>query len=124
MKHFHYVFTNIRYAMINQENDLVKLIHELHKEIIYSSNRRLFSSNQVKDLFANDDRILRTSIEKFNCKLKHFIHSFVSNAKKNENLHCELTKLLKNENLNDWIKNDEFDALLNHRSQTNNVENV
>jgi hypothetical protein len=35
-----------------------------------------------------------------------------------------LTKLLKDENLNDWIKNDEFDVLLNHRSQTNDVENV
>jgi hypothetical protein len=92
--------------------------------MIYFSNRRLFSSNQVKDLFANDDRVLKTSIEKFNRKLKHFIYSFAFNAKKNENVHCELTKLLKNENLNDWIKNDEFDALLNHRSQTNDVENV
>ncbi len=124
MKHFYRVFTNIRYATIDQEDDLVKLIHELHKKMIYFSNRRLFSSNQVKDLFANDDRILKTSIEKFNRKLKHFIHSFAFNAKKNENVHCELTKLLKDENLNDWIKNDEFDALLNHRFRTNDVENV
>jgi hypothetical protein len=35
-----------------------------------------------------------------------------------------LTKLLKDENLNDWIKNDEFDALLNHQFQTNDAENV
>jgi hypothetical protein len=116
IKHFHHVFTNIRHATINQKNDLVKLIHELHKEMIYFSNRQFFFSNQVKDLFANDDRILRTSIEKFNRKLKHFIHSFTFNAKKNENVHCELTKLLKDENLNEWIKNDEFDVLLNHRS--------
>jgi hypothetical protein len=115
IKHFHHVFTNIRHATIDQENDLVKLIHKLHKEIIYFSNRWLFFSNQVKDLFANDDRILKTSIKKFNRKLKHFIHSFVFNAKKNESVYCELTKLLKNENLNDWIKNDEFDVLLNHR---------
>jgi hypothetical protein len=124
MKHFYHVFTNIRHAMIDQKDDLVKLIHELRKEMIYFSSRRLFSSNQVKDLFANDDRILKTSIEKFNRKLKHFIHSFAFNAKENENVHCELTKLLKDENLNDWIKNDEFDALLNHRFQTNDVENV
>jgi hypothetical protein len=124
MKHFHRVFTNIRHATIDQEDDLVKFTHELHKKMIYSSNRRLSSSNQVKDLFANDDRILRTSIEKFNRKLKHFIHSLAFNAKKNENVHCELIELLKNESLNDWIKNDEFDALLNHRSQTNDVENV
>jgi hypothetical protein len=124
MKHFHRVFTNIRHATIDQEDDLVKLTHELHKKMIYSSNRRLFSSNQVKDLFANDDRVLKTSIKKFNRKLKHFIHSLAFNAKKNEDVHCELIKLLKNENLNDWIKNDEFDALLNHRSQTNNAENV
>jgi hypothetical protein len=124
MKHFHRVFTNIRYATIDQEDDLVKLTHELHKEMIYFSDRRLSSSNQVKDLFANDDRILRTSIEKFNRKLKHFIHSLVFNAKKNENVHCELIELLKDENLNDWIKNNEFDVLLNHRSQTNDAENV
>jgi hypothetical protein len=92
--------------------------------MIYSLNRRLSSSNQVKDLFANDDRVLKTSIEKFNCKLKHFIHSFAFSAKKNENVHCELTKLLKDENLNDRIKDDEFNALLNHRFQTNNAENV
>ncbi len=110
MKRFYHVFTNIRHATIDQENDLVKLSHELHKEMIYFSNRRLSFSNQVKDLFANDDRVLKTSIEKFNRKLKHFIHSLVFNAKKNENVHCELTKLLKNENLNDWIKDDEFDA--------------
>jgi hypothetical protein len=124
MKHFHHVFTNIRYATIDQENDLVKLIHELHKEMIYFSNRRLFSSNQVKDLFANDDRVLRALIEKFNRKLKHFIHSLAFSVKKNENVHCELTKLLKDENLNDWIENDEFDVLLNHRFQTNDVKNV
>ncbi len=124
MKHFHHVFTNIRYATIDQEDNLVKLIHELHKEMIYFSNRRLSSSNQVKDLFANDDRVLKASIEKFNRKLKHVIHSFAFNAKKNENVHCELTKLLKNENLNDWIKDDEFDVLLNHRFQTNDAENV
>ncbi len=69
--------------------------------MIYSSNRRLFFSNQVKNLFANDDRILKTSIKKFNRKLKHFIHSLVFNAKKNEDVHCELTKLLKDEHLND-----------------------
>ncbi len=124
MKRFHHVFTNIRYATIDQEDDLVKLTHELHKEMIYFSNRRFSLSNQVKDLFANDDQVLRASIEKFNRKLKHFIHSLAFNAKKNENVHCELTKLLKDENLNDWIKNDEFNALLNHRSQTNDVENV
>jgi hypothetical protein len=124
MKHFHRVFTNIRHATIDQEDDFVKFIHELYKEMIYSSNRWFSSSNQVKDLFANDDRILRTSTEKFNRKLKHFIHSLVFNAKKNEDVYCELTKLLKDENLNDWIKDDEFDALLNHRSQTNDVENV
>jgi hypothetical protein len=92
--------------------------------MIYFSNRRFSFSNQVKDLFANDDRILRMSIEKFNRKLKHFIHSLAFNAKKNENVYYELTKLLKDENLNDCIKNDEFDVLLNHRSQTNDVENV
>jgi hypothetical protein len=124
MKHFHHVFTNIRHATIDQEDDLVKLTYELHKEMIYFSDRRLLSSNQVKNLFANDDRVLRTSIEKFNRKLKHFIHSLAFNAKKNEDVHCELTKLLKDENLNDWIKDDEFDALLNHRSQTNDAENV
>jgi hypothetical protein len=124
MRHFHYVFTNIRYTTIDQENDLVKLIHELHKKMLYFSNRRLSFSNQIKDLFANDDRVLKASIEKFNRKLKHFIHSLAFNAKKNENVHCELTKLLKDENLNDWIKDDEFNALLNHRSQTNDVENV
>ncbi len=101
MKHFHRVFTNIRYATIDQEDDLVKLIHELHKEMIYSSNRRLSFSNQVKDLFANDDRVLKTSIEKFNRKLKHFMHSLAFNAKKNEDVHCELTELLRNESLND-----------------------
>jgi hypothetical protein len=101
MKHFHSVFTNIRHATIDQEDDLVKLIHELHKEMIYFSDHRFSSSNQIKDLFANDDRILKTSIEKFNRKLKHFIHSFVFNAKKNENVHCELIELLKDENLND-----------------------
>ncbi len=101
MKHFNHDFTNIRYKTIDQENDLVKLIHELHKKMIYFSNRRLSFSNQVKDLFVNDDRVLRTSIEKFNRKLKHFIHSLAFNAKKNENVHCELTKLLKDENLND-----------------------
>jgi hypothetical protein len=58
---------------------------------------------------------LRTSIEKFNRKLKHFIHSLAFNAK-NEDVHCELIELLRNESLNDWLKNDEFDALLNHRS--------
>ncbi len=115
MKHFHRVFTNIRHATIDQEDDLVKLIHELHKKMIYFSNHRLFSSNQIKNLFANDDRILRTSIEKFNRKLKHFIHSLAFNAK-NEDVHCELIELLRNESLNDWLKNDEFDALLNHRS--------
>jgi hypothetical protein len=124
MKHFHHVFMNIRHTTIDQKDDLVKLIHELHKEMIYFSNRRFFSSNQVKNLFANDDRVLKTSIEKFNRKLKHFIHSLAFNAKKNENVHCELTKMLKNENLNDWIKDDEFDVLLNHRSQTNDVKNV
>jgi hypothetical protein len=36
MKHFHHVFTNIRHATIDQEDDLVKLIHELHKKMIYS----------------------------------------------------------------------------------------
>jgi hypothetical protein len=56
--------------------------------------------------------------------LKHFIHLLAFDAKKNENVYYELTKLLKNENLNDWIKNDEFNAFLNHQSQTNNVENV
>jgi hypothetical protein len=124
MKHFHHVFTNIRHATIDQKDDLVKLTHELHKEMIYFLNRRLSSSNQIKNLFANDDRVLRTSIKKFNRKLKYFIHSFVFNTKKNENVHNELTKLLKDENLNDWIKDDEFDALLNHRFQTNDVENV
>jgi hypothetical protein len=115
MKHFHHVFTNIRHATINQEDDFIKLTHELHKEMIYFSNRRFFSSNQIKNLFANDDRVLKTSIKKFNRKLKHFIHSLAFNAKKNEDVRCELTKLLKDENLNDWIKNDEFDVLLNHR---------
>ncbi len=124
MKHFHHVFTNIRHTTIDQEDDLVKLIHELHKEMIYSSDRRLLSSNQVKNLFANDDRVLRASIEKFNRKLKHFIHSLAFSAKKNEDVHCELTKLLRDENLNDWIEDDEFDALLNHRSQANDAENV
>ncbi len=100
MKHFHRVFTNIRHATINQEDDLVKFIHELHKKMIYFSNRRFSSSNQVKDLFTNDDRVLRTSIEKFNRKLKHSIHSLAFNAKKNENVHCKLTKLLKDENMN------------------------
>jgi hypothetical protein len=101
MKHFHRVFTNIRHATIDQKDDLVKFIHELHKEMIYSSDHRLFSSNQIKDLFANNDRILRTSIEKFNRKLKHFIHSFAFSAKKNEDVHCELIELLKDESLND-----------------------
>ncbi len=101
MKYFHRVFTNIRHATIDQEDDLVKLIRELHKEMIYSSNRQFSFLNQIKNLFANDDRVLRTSIKKFNRKLKHFIHSLVFNAKKNENVHCELTKLLKDENLND-----------------------
>jgi hypothetical protein len=32
--------------------------------------------------------------------------------------------LLRDENLNDWIEDDEFDALLNHRFQTNDAENV
>ncbi len=101
MKHFHHVFTNIRRAMIDQKDDFVKLTHELHKEMIYFSNRRLSSSNQVKDLFANDDRVLRALIKKFNRKLKHFIHSLAFNAKKNEDVHCELTKLLRDENLDD-----------------------
>ncbi len=115
MKHFHHVFTNIRHATINQKDDFVKFIHKLHKEMIYFSNRRFSFSNQVKDLFANDDRVLKTLIKKFNRKLKHFIHSLAFNAKKNENVYCKLTKLLKNENLNNWIKNDEFNALLNYR---------
>jgi hypothetical protein len=69
--------------------------------MIYSSNRRFSFSNQIKNLFANDNRVLKASIEKFNRKLKHFIHSLAFNAKKNENVYCELTKLLKDENLND-----------------------
>jgi hypothetical protein len=31
---------------------------------------------------------------------------------------------LRDESLNDWIKDDEFDVLLNHRFQTNDVENI
>ncbi len=59
MKHFHHVFTNIRHATIDQKNDLVKFTHELHKKMIYFSNRRFSFLNQVKNLFANDDRIVR-----------------------------------------------------------------
>jgi hypothetical protein len=55
MKYLHRVFTNIRHAMIDQKDDLVKLTHELHKEMIYFSNRRLFFSNQIKNLSPNDD---------------------------------------------------------------------
>ncbi len=92
---------NIEHAIVDQKDDLVKLDHELHEEMIYFFDRRLSFSNQVKDLFANDDRVLRTSIEKFNRKLKHFIHSIAFNAKEDDDVHCELTKLLKNENLDD-----------------------
>jgi hypothetical protein len=68
MKRFHDVRVNIKHLMINEFNDIIKLTQKLRKEMIYHEKRRIFLTNQVKNLFFFDDKTMKNFVEKFNKK--------------------------------------------------------
>jgi hypothetical protein len=68
MKRFHDVRVNIKHTMISEINDILKLTQKLRKEMIYRETRRISLTNQVKNLYLLDDKIMKNSIEKFNKK--------------------------------------------------------
>jgi hypothetical protein len=68
MKRFYDVRVNIKHSMINEFNEIIKLTQKLRKEMIYRETRRIFLTNQVKNLFFLDDKIMKNFVEKFNKK--------------------------------------------------------
>jgi hypothetical protein len=68
MKRFHNVRVNIKHSIINEFNDIMKLTIESRKEMIYREIKRIFSTNQTKNLFVLDDKTLKVFVDKFNAK--------------------------------------------------------
>jgi hypothetical protein len=101
MKRFYDVRINIKHSMINEFNDIIKLTQKLRKKMIYRETRRIFLTNQAKNLFFLDDKIMKNSIEKFN---KKWIEIENSNAiDDDEKLHYDMTNIYLNNAFNlEW----------------------
>ncbi len=68
MKRFHNVRVNIKHSVIDEFSDIMKLTSELRKKMIYCETRRVSLTNQAKNLFLLDDKILKAFVRKFNTK--------------------------------------------------------
>jgi hypothetical protein len=123
MKRFHDVRVNIKHLMINEFNDIIKLTPKLRKEMIYRETRRISLTNQAKNLFLLDDKIMRIFVEKFNKKWIEIENSNTTDD--DEKLHCDMMNLYSNENaLNLYAKVDEVDLMLAKRTKMKTKMNV
>jgi hypothetical protein len=122
MKRFHDVRVNIKHSMISEINDILKLTQKLRKEMIYRETRRISLTNQVKNLFLLDDKIMKNSIEKFN---KKWIEIENSNATDDdEKLHCDMTNIYSNDAFDLYAKINEIDFMLTKRAKMKTKMNV
>jgi hypothetical protein len=123
MKRFHDVRVNIKHSMINEFNDIIKLTQKLRKKMIYHETRRISLTNQAKNLFLFDDKIMKIFVEKFNKKWIEIENS--NTIDDDEKLHCDMTNLYSNENaLNLYTKVDEVDLMLAKRVRMKTKMNV
>jgi hypothetical protein len=113
MKRFHDVRVNAKHAVVKQEDDLIKLTHELYKEMKYNPNRQVPSIDQARDLFVCGAQALAGSIQKFNHKFRNNVSVNVSAEE--EILDCELMDLFRDEELDNWVENDELNQGVNAR---------
>jgi hypothetical protein len=122
MKRFHDVRVNIKHSMINKINDIIKLTQKLRKKMIYRETRRISLTNQVKNLFLFDDKIMKNSIEKFN---KKWIEIENSNAiNDDEKLHYDMTNIYSNDVFDLYAKINEIDFMLTKRTKMKTKMNV
>jgi hypothetical protein len=123
MKRFHDVRVNIKHSMINEFNDIIKLTQKLRKEIIYHETRRISLTNQAKNLFLFDDKIMKIFAEKFNKKWIEIENS--NTIDDDEKLHCDMTNFYSNENaLNLYAKIDEVDLMFTKQTKMKMKMNV
>jgi hypothetical protein len=122
MKRFHDVQVNIKHSMINEFNDIINLTQKLRKKMIYRETRRISLTNQAKNLFFLDDKIMKNSIEKFN---KKWIEIENSNATDDdEKLHCDMTNIYSNDAFDLYAKINEIDFMLAKRARMKTKMNV
>jgi hypothetical protein len=122
MKRFHDVRVNIKHSMINEFNDIIKLTQKLRKKMIYRETRRISLTNQAKNLFFLDNKIMKNSIEKFN---KKWIEIENSNAiDDDEKLHCDMTNIYSNDAFDLYAKINEIDFMLAKRAKMKTKMNV
>jgi predicted site-specific integrase-resolvase len=108
--------------MINKFKDIIKLTQELRKKMIYRETRRISLTNQAKNLFFFDDKIMRNSIEKFN---KKWIEIENSNATDDdEELHCDMTNIYSNDAFDLYAKVSEIDFMFAKRAKMKMKMNV
>ncbi len=50
MKRFHEVWVNIKHVVVKKKNDIMKLIFELRRKMIYRLNRRILQINKTTNL--------------------------------------------------------------------------
>jgi hypothetical protein len=123
MKRFHDVRFNIKHSMINEFNDIIKLTQKLRKKMIYRETRRVSLTNQAKNLFFLDDKIMKIFVEKFNKKWIEIENS--NTIDDDEKLHCDMTNFYSNENaLNLYAKINEVDLMLAKRTKMKMKMNV
>jgi hypothetical protein len=97
--------------MINEFNDIIKLTQELRKKLIYHETHQIFLTNQAKNLFFLDNKIMKIFVEKFNKKWIEIENSNMIDD--DEKLHYDMTNFYSNENaLNLYAKVDEVDFML------------
>jgi hypothetical protein len=105
--------------MINEINIILKLTQKLRKEMIYRAARRIFLTNQIKNLFLFDDKIMKNSIEKFNIEIEN------SNAiDDDEKLHYDMTNIYSNDVFDLYAKINEIDFMLTKRARMKTKMNV
>jgi hypothetical protein len=120
MKRFHNVRVNIKHLMIDEFNDIMKLTIELRKKMIYRETRRISSTNQAKNLFVFDDKILKIFVDKFKTKWIEIDNSNVIDEK----LHCDLTNIFANDALDLYAKINEIELMFAKRAKMKTKMNV
>jgi hypothetical protein len=122
MKRFHDVRVNIKHLIINEINDIIKLTQKLRKKMIYRETSRIFLTNQVKNLFFLDDKIMKNSIEKFNKKWIEIENS--NTIDDDEKLHCDMINIYSNDVFDLYTKINEIDFILTKRTKMKMKMNV
>jgi hypothetical protein len=123
IKRFHNVRVNIKHSMINEFNDIIKLTQKLRKEMIYHKTRRISLTNQAKNLFLLDDKIMKIFVKKFHKKWIEIENS--NTIYDDEKLHCDMTNFYSNKNaLNLYAKVDEMNLMLVKRARMKTKMNV